>query len=150
VTCCSSPWHTLVGTSNLPSAGGVAAVSCCSYPDRFCRSCETGQANKCNAWACVLGWAFPPVWPLSLCRSATSADQWLPLYPNHTKPNPLAQTLRIFLTRLLRLFSRFEWLGYLDPSRISLYSVKSGRKSGIRLQNVCISRSIFTNVASAP
>jgi hypothetical protein len=43
-----------------------------------------------------------------------------------------------------------KWPYNLDPSRISLYSVKSGRKSGIRLQNVCISRSIFTNVASAP
>ncbi len=32
-------------------------------------------------------------------------------YLNHAKPNRFAQTLRIFPTRLLRLFSRFEWLG---------------------------------------
>ena len=36
---------------------------------------------------------------------------YLLLDPNHSEPNPLAQTLRIFLARLLRLFLRFEWLG---------------------------------------
>jgi hypothetical protein len=30
---------------------------------------------------------------------------------NYANPNPLAQTLRIFLARFLRLFPRFEWLG---------------------------------------
>jgi hypothetical protein len=36
---------------------------------------------------------------------------WLLLYPNHTNPNSFAQTLRVFLPRLLRLLPRFEWLG---------------------------------------
>src|SRR5260370_14036678 len=41
---------------------------------------------------------------LSLDRSSLDS--------NHTESNLFAQTLRIFLARLFRLFLRFEWLGY--------------------------------------
>ena len=40
---------------------------------------------------------------LSLHRSS--------LDPNHTKPNLLAQALRVFFASLFRLSLRFEWLG---------------------------------------
>jgi hypothetical protein len=51
-----------------------------------------------------------------LWRTIVDLSDGLSLYrssldTNHTDPNPFAQTLRIFFTRLLRLFPRFEWLG---------------------------------------
>jgi hypothetical protein len=42
--------------------------------------------------------------------SADQSSESLPLYPNDTDPNYFAQTLRIFLTRFLRLFLRLNGL----------------------------------------
>ena len=54
MTCWLSPWHT-VGTPNFP---GTRRCRCRLLLFLSC-SCETGQANKRYAWACVWARLFP-------------------------------------------------------------------------------------------